>query len=107
MTTINQKENIFTLINVFNVDPVNQQELVNLLIEATEETMRNLTGFISANIHQSLDGERVVNYAQWKSKKHFEQMLSNPAAIPHMKEAEELINSFEPIQTDVVDSLSN
>ncbi|MCW9707197.1 antibiotic biosynthesis monooxygenase family protein [Fodinibius salsisoli] len=106
MTTINRNEDIFTLINVFQVDPTNQQELVDLLIEATDETMSNLPGFISANIHQSLDGERVVNYAQWESKEHFEQMLSDSDAIPHMKEAEQLVNSFEPIQTKVVDSIS-
>ncbi|WP_138431454.1 antibiotic biosynthesis monooxygenase family protein [Fodinibius saliphilus] len=106
MTTINQHDDIFTLINVFHVEPTNQQELVNLLAEATEEAMSTLPGFISANIHQSLDGKRVINYAQWKSKEHFEQMLSNSAAIPHMKEAEKLVNSFEPIQTGVVDSIS-
>ncbi|MTI87619.1 MAG: antibiotic biosynthesis monooxygenase [Balneolaceae bacterium] len=106
MTTINQNENLFTLINVFHVNPANQQELVDLLIKATEETMRNLSGFISANIHQSLDGKQVVNYAQWESKEHFQKMLSNSSAIPHMKKAEELVNSFEPIQTEVVDSIS-
>lgn len=106
MTTINASNNIFTLINVFHVEPKNQQELVDLLIETTEETMRNLPGFISANIHRSFDGKRVVNYAQWESKEHFEKMLSNSSAIPHMKQAEKLVNSFDPIQTEVSDSIS-
>lgn len=106
MTSINTSKNIFTLINVFHVEPKNQQELVDLLIEATEETMRNLPGFISANIHSSFDGKRVVNYAQWESKEHFEKMLSNSSAIPHMKQAEKLVNSFDPIQAEVSDSIS-
>ncbi len=106
MTTINQNEEVFTLINVFHVASADQQELVDLLTEATDKTMSNLPGFISANIHKSFDGKRVVNYAQWKSKEHFEKMLSNSDAIPHMKEAEELVDSFDPIQTEVVDSIS-
>lgn len=106
MTTINSNKDLFTLINVFHVEPGNQHELVRLLVKATEETMRHLPGFVSANIHRSLDGKRVVNYAQWKTKAHFEQMLSTSVAIPHMRKAEELVNSFDPIQTEVVDSIS-
>ncbi|MGH7866163.1 MAG: antibiotic biosynthesis monooxygenase [Candidatus Dormibacteraceae bacterium] len=42
-----------TLINVFTVDPEKQDRLVKLLDTATEETIRHLPGFISANIHRS------------------------------------------------------
>jgi hypothetical protein len=49
--------------------------------------MSQQEGFISANIHKSLDGTRVVNYAQWKSKEAFEKMLKNPRAIEHMNDA--------------------
>ncbi|NGP89500.1 antibiotic biosynthesis monooxygenase family protein [Fodinibius halophilus] len=106
MTTITSDNDLFTLINVFYVDPENQQELIDLLIDATEETMKNLPGFKSANIHGSFDGKRVINYAQWESKEHFEKMLSNSEAIPHMKQAEALVNDFEPIQTTVKDSIA-
>ena len=46
--------------------------------------MSQQEGFISANFHKSLDGTKVVNYAQWKSKEAFEKMLKNPTAITHM-----------------------
>src|SRR5918994_769648 len=85
-TTIQQNINITTLINVFTVDPKNQQHLVDLLIQATEKVMSKQEGFISANIHKSLDGTKVVNYAQWKSKEAFEKMLKNPRAIIHMND---------------------
>jgi len=49
--------------------------------------MSQQEGFISANLHKSLDGTKVVNYAQWKSKDAFEKMLKNPTAISHMNEA--------------------
>ena len=86
-TTIRQNNNIATLINVFTVEPKDQQRLVDILVEATEKVMSQQEGFISANIHKSLDGTRVVNYAQWESKEALEKMLKNPRAIIHMNEA--------------------
>ena len=86
MTNIKKNSGIITLINVFTVEPENQQKLIDLLIEATEKVMNKQEGFISANIHKSLDGTRVVNYAQWKSQEVFEKMLKNPKAILHMNE---------------------
>jgi hypothetical protein len=71
ITTINQDNKVTSLINVFTVDPKNQQRLVDILIEATKKVMSQQEGFISANIHRSLDGTRVINYAQWKSKEAF------------------------------------
>jgi len=99
-STIRAEAEIFTLINVFSVAPDRQQELANLLIEATEQTMRHQPGFISANIHTSLDGRHVVNYAQWRSRDAFEAMLRNPDARPHMTRAA-AIASFDPILCEV------
>ena len=90
MTTtsiIEQDSKITTLISVFTVDPKNQQQLLDLLIEATEKVMSQQEGFISANIHKSLDGTRVVNYTQWRTKEAFEKMLKNPRAIVQMNDA--------------------
>lgn len=107
MTTINASNEVFTLINVFYVAPKNQQKLVDLLTEATQNTMEHIPGFVSANIHKSLDGKRVVNYAQWESKEHFQQMLSNTEAVPHMKKAAELATDYDPIQIEVIDSIAS
>ncbi|HEX5752559.1 MAG TPA: antibiotic biosynthesis monooxygenase family protein [Archangium sp.] len=87
---------VCTLINVFTVAPERQAELVKLLEEATEEVMRHLPGFISANLHRSLDGTRVTNYAQWASREHFEAMLRNPKAQVHMRAAAALVEQYEP-----------
>lgn len=53
-----------TLINIFTVRPKRQRELVNRIVRATEEAMRNRPGFISANVHASADGEQVITYEQ-------------------------------------------
>jgi len=101
MTEIRTGRSLVTLINVFTVESAKQQRLVDVLVEATEQVMNVQPGFISANIHRSLDGTRVVNYAQWRSHEEFERMLQNPDAIPHMREAASLA-SFEPHLYEVV-----
>jgi heme-degrading monooxygenase HmoA len=82
--TISVSGDLVTLVNVFKVNPENQQQLVEMLIDATEEVMKKLPGFISANIHKSLDGEWVTNYAQWKSVEDFRAIFQNSDAREHM-----------------------
>lgn len=101
VTTINTDDSIMTLVNVFTVSPEHQQELVDVLVEATDAVMQGMPGFISANIHRSPDGRHVVNYAQWQSCAHFEAMRENPAAGAHMKRAADLAE-FMPIVCDAV-----
>ena len=40
MTTISKDAKLLTLINVFTVDPANQRRLVDLLVRATETSVR-------------------------------------------------------------------
>jgi heme-degrading monooxygenase HmoA len=76
---------VVALINLFTVEPDRQDHLVRLLDQATEEVMRHLPGFVSANIHRGFDGRTVANYAQWASRADFEAMLSDPVAGEHMR----------------------
>jgi hypothetical protein len=85
MTRITIDQPVVTLINVFTVEPELQQPLADLLIKATQETMCKMPGYVSANIHKSLDGRYVTNYAQWRSKEDFEAMLQNAEAVEHMQ----------------------
>jgi quinol monooxygenase YgiN len=92
---------VVTLINVFTVDPVDQQRLVELWQRATDDVMRHLPGFVSANVHRSLDGTKVVNYAQWESQEAFTAMLQNPDARPYLTELSE-IGTPAPVLCEVV-----
>ena len=85
-----------TLINVFTVQPEKARELADLLTAATEDVMQHIDGFISANIHLSTDGTRVVNYAQWRSAEAFQAMQQNPTAREHMVKCAEVADGFEP-----------
>lgn len=102
-TTIRPGDDVMTLINVFTVDPEHQQELIDVLVEATDKVMNRLPGFVSANIHRGDDGTRVVNYAQWRSREDFQAMLRNDTAKAHMTRAAELAK-FDPIVCEVVHS---
>lgn len=95
-TTIIPHASYATLINVFTVEPERAEELAALLSRSTEETMRHLPGFRTANIHLSTDRTRVVNYAQWDSAAAFQAMLANPEAQVHMRLAADIATSFEP-----------
>lgn len=54
---------IITQINVFTVPPNSQQPLIDNLVRAAE-VASEVDGWLSASLHRSLDGTRVVNYAQ-------------------------------------------
>jgi heme-degrading monooxygenase HmoA len=101
MPVISKQQHMLTLINTFTVAPERQEELVNLLIEATDQVMKRLPGFVSANIHRGLDGRHVANYAQWRSRDDLEAMLRHPAALPHLKEATALAIAVDPHVYDV------
>lgn len=60
---------------------------------------------MSANIHKSLDGVRVENYAQWRSREDFEAMLNNPEATEHMKPIM-AIAQFDAHLYELVDTMS-
>ena len=105
MSTIEKGNSVLTLVNVFTVEPEKQQMLVKVLIDATQQTMKHLPGFVSANIHRSLDGKKVVNYAQWESLGAFEAMRKNPDVIPHMQAAAALAQ-FDPILCEVAEAVS-
>lgn len=97
MTTITKLNQVVTLINTFTVKPGQQDALVQILDEATEQVMRHIEGFVSANIHKSLDGKYVANYAQWRDEAAFRAMLTNERAKEHMGRAAALAEKFEPI----------
>src|SRR3954463_9789878 len=105
MPTISKDDQLLTLINVFTVDPVNQTKLLELLIRATQSSVRLLRGFVSASLHRSLDGTKVAMYAQWRSVEDYQAMRSNPATSPYMEQALALAR-FEPGMYEVAETFA-
>ena len=102
MTTISLSPKLVTLINVFTVEPGNQQQLLELLAHATESSVRHAPGFISSSLHRGLDGTKVTMYAQWRSVEDYEAMRENPAPLPYLRQAL-AIARFEPGMYEVVE----
>jgi len=63
MPIIHAQTGVITQINVFTVPEGGQDALVTYLAEAAK-VARDVEGWLSASLHKSLDGTRVVNYAQ-------------------------------------------
>jgi quinol monooxygenase YgiN len=105
MTTISVNRKLVTLINVFTVEPGNQQRLLELLTRATETAVRHAPGFISSSLHRGLDGTKVTMYAQWRSIEDYQAMRANPAPLPYLQQAL-AIARFEPGMYEVVEIFS-
>ena len=75
MITTAQERDVVTLINAFRSEPQNQQHLIDAWIRATGERLESLPGIISAALHRSNDGTRVLNCAQWKSAQNWENLF--------------------------------
>ncbi len=103
MTIITKEANFLTLINVFTVEPINQQNLIDLLTMATESSVRKVKGFISSSLHRSIDGTKVTMYAQWKSIEDYQNMRKNTTASPYLEEALK-IAKFDPGMYEVVET---
>jgi quinol monooxygenase YgiN len=92
--TIEAGAKLFTLINVFEVRPAKQQNLIDFLNRASAELGTKHSGFISFSIHRSLDGARVVTYSQWASREALEAVLSNPGIRKYMDKAMRLATNI-------------
>ena len=76
MATLAVDNKIITVIVIFSVEAEKQQELIDAIAEFAE-TVKEQPGFVSMNIHKSIDGVKVANYAQWQSKEDYQSFIDN------------------------------
>jgi quinol monooxygenase YgiN len=96
---------MLVLINVFTVEPREQQRLIDLLIRATDGLVDRAPGFLSSTLHRSLDGTKVTMYARWKSIADYEAMRADPGPLPFFQEALTFA-TFEPGMYEIVRTFS-
>jgi quinol monooxygenase YgiN len=101
MNQTSENDGMVTLINVFTVEPANQQRLVDLLTRATDGPVNRAPGFISSTLHRSIDGTKVTMYAQWRSAEDYQAMRQDPGPLPLLEEAL-TIAKFEPGMYEIV-----
>lgn len=88
-TIISKDANLVTVINKFSVNPENQKKLLKLL-DDLRKVVEKQSGFISANVHRSFDGTRIVSYAQWNTKKDYQAVYTNSDAKPILDEIKKI-----------------
>lgn len=93
LPTIDPGADIVTTIHILKVKPENQAKLVKMLCEFTQGTMQHLSGFISATFHASLDGTKVINYAQWRSLDDYGGILKDAQAMKNYEKIKEIAES--------------
>ena len=76
MPIIRANTGVITQINVFTVPEGGHQALIDLLGEAAT-SCRGIPGWMSASLHRSLDGTRVVNYAQARDQAAMRRVLEH------------------------------
>jgi heme-degrading monooxygenase HmoA len=74
-------------INVFHVDPADQQRLIDILTQVTEGIVSKAPGFLSSTLLRSTDGDKVTMYARWSSLADYETMRQDPAPRPFLEAA--------------------
>ena len=89
-----------TFINTFRCRPENQPEVVQINVDIVEQVARRFPGFISASVHRSTDGTRVINYLQWESADHLAALQRSPQFQTIARRFDGLIE-FEPHQCEV------
>lgn len=77
--------NPVTFVNIIDVDPVRQQELIDLLIEGTEKVIAQRPGFISVTLLASLNKSRVINMARWETAEDVKATQADPEAAEYAK----------------------
>ncbi|QGQ99159.1 antibiotic biosynthesis monooxygenase [Paenibacillus psychroresistens] len=101
MTYISLNNDVLTFINVFTVEPENQERLIELLTSVTEVSVRHAPGFVSCSLHRGKEGTKVTMYAQWRSEEDYQAMRNDPKPLPYLQEAL-TIATFEPGMYEVV-----
>ncbi|MFE2229558.1 putative quinol monooxygenase [Streptomyces kronopolitis] len=89
-TVIRTDDGTFAMINVFEVEPDKQKELAEVMSEGADRFIRHRPGCLSVNILTSLDGKRLVYYAQWRSKADIKATMADPDVQHYRDKAGEL-----------------
>lgn len=87
---------ITVLINVFTLQPENEQKLIELLEEGTLSIFSKQPGFISESINRGSDSKRLVLYGQWEGPQYIDAFRQKPEVRQYGQKIMELA-TFESI----------
>jgi heme-degrading monooxygenase HmoA len=103
--TIKANAGIITQINIFTVPEGGQQALIDFLAESAKFASTT-PGWISASVHRSRDGTRVVNYAQSENAEAAQRIIDRLREGGWL-DRNKLLGEAHPGLYDVVFTLEN
>jgi heme-degrading monooxygenase HmoA len=103
MPEISEKKRVVTQINVIDVEPGKDKELI-ALIEDRIRFMSKQPGFVSASLHRSLKGDRVVNYVQWRDAESLRAAHNKPEFREKWPKFSQLTKDADPELYELVHS---
>ena len=77
MATLDLENQLLTVIVLFKAKDGQQASVVSAVKELFAIAKKQ-PGFVSANLHRSLDGAKIANYAQWESSASLESFQQLP-----------------------------
>jgi heme-degrading monooxygenase HmoA len=84
-----------TQITIIEPEPGKQDEALALMIERARFMARQ-PGFISISLHRSLDGRRIVNYIQWRSRDLLHSAHKTPEFRKEWRQFDQLAEEIDP-----------
>ena len=84
-----------TQITVVEAEPDKQAEALSLMTERAR-FMAGQPGFVAIALHRSLDGRRIVNYIQWRSREELAAAHKSPAFREAWRQFDHLTDDIDP-----------
>src|SRR4029079_16632423 len=88
-------------IRVVEAGPDKQAEALSVMAERARFMARQ-PGFISINVHRSLDGRRIVNYVEWQNQERLQQAHKSPEFRKEWGRFDKLTDDIDPHLYEVV-----
>ncbi|MCW5734636.1 MAG: antibiotic biosynthesis monooxygenase [Enhydrobacter sp.] len=95
-----------TQITIVETEPGKQADALSLMIERARFMSRQ-PGFVSISLHRSLDGRRVVNYIQWRSREQLQSAHKSPDLRREWNTFDRMTDEIDPHLYEVVQIMDN
>jgi heme-degrading monooxygenase HmoA len=101
MPEIQTDNRLVTQITIVEPEPGKQAEALSVM-KARARFMARQPGFVSIALHRSLDGKRIVNYIQWRSRELLESAHRSPEFRKEWGPFDRLTEEIDPHLYEVV-----
>src|SRR5436189_4894233 len=101
MSRITKGNQTVTQITFIEVEPEKQPEALSLMTERARY-MAKQPGFVSISLHRSLDGRRIVNYVQWRSREQLQSAHKSPDFRKEWNRFDRMTDEIDPHLYEVV-----